>query len=76
MVEYARLDAHYLLYIASCLIKELKAKDKGMFLFYLNIFAGSCMLVTQNTELLTVKKRKQKFEYVKKNMSLSTEGCD
>ncbi|CAO2814378.1 unnamed protein product [Amaranthus hypochondriacus] len=30
MVEYARLDAHYLLYIASCLIKELKAKDKDI----------------------------------------------
>ncbi|XP_021746021.1 protein RRP6-like 3 [Chenopodium quinoa] len=28
MVEYARLDAHFLLYIARCLIKELEAKDK------------------------------------------------
>ncbi|XP_021837310.2 protein RRP6-like 3 isoform X1 [Spinacia oleracea] len=28
MVEYARSDSHYLLYIARCLIKELEAKDK------------------------------------------------
>lgn len=29
MVHYARTDAHYLLYIANCLINELKQLDKG-----------------------------------------------
>ncbi|KAJ4836254.1 hypothetical protein Tsubulata_027149 [Turnera subulata] len=30
MLEYARTDAHYLLYIAGCLIAELKQQDSGM----------------------------------------------
>lgn len=30
MVQYARIDAHYLLYIANCLIFELKQQDNGM----------------------------------------------
>lgn len=35
MLHYARTDAHYLLYIAGCLIAELKQQDNGMFLFLL-----------------------------------------
>lgn len=31
MIEYARTDAHYLLYIANCLASELRAKACGMF---------------------------------------------
>ncbi|ONM09810.1 hypothetical protein ZEAMMB73_Zm00001d034216 [Zea mays] len=31
MIEYARTDAHYLLYIANCLASELHAKACGMF---------------------------------------------
>ncbi|KAK8498659.1 hypothetical protein V6N13_110193 [Hibiscus sabdariffa] len=31
MVQYARTDAHYLLYIANCLFAELKQQDRGMF---------------------------------------------
>lgn len=31
MVQYARTDAHYLLYIANCLFAELKQQDCGMF---------------------------------------------
>ena len=30
MLEYAQKDAHYLLYIAGCLIAELNLQDKGM----------------------------------------------
>lgn len=29
MLQYAQIDAHYLLYIASCLIAELKEQDDG-----------------------------------------------
>lgn len=31
MIEYARTDAHYLLYIANCLASELHAKARGTF---------------------------------------------
>lgn len=31
MVEYARMDAHYLLYVADCLVSELKLQKNGVF---------------------------------------------
>lgn len=33
MIEYARNDVHYLLYIADCLVSELKRKSPGMHFF-------------------------------------------
>ncbi|RWW13444.1 hypothetical protein GW17_00022840 [Ensete ventricosum] len=34
MIEYARNDVHYLLYIADCLVSELKRKSPGMHLLF------------------------------------------
>lgn len=38
MVQYARTDAHYLLYIAHHLSSELKEQDTGMILSLLSDF--------------------------------------
>lgn len=47
MMQYARIDAHYLLYIAYCLASELKHLPRGMpftmiFMSYFVLFLSLC----------------------------------
>jgi hypothetical protein len=48
MINYARTDAHYLLYIANCMVSELQTKACGMafltFDFQQHVFLLACLV--------------------------------
>lgn len=51
MIEYARADAHYLLYIAYCLCLELKQLKNGMFSNCMNL---CILLVNMSASLFEI----------------------
>lgn len=45
MVQYARTDAHYLLYIANCLVSELQRKTHCMNFFFITRTAAFVLFI-------------------------------
>ncbi|KAL4555569.1 hypothetical protein LXL04_038192 [Taraxacum kok-saghyz] len=65
MVEYARMDAHYLLYIVQCLVSELKLLKNGVFSFsFLLSFINDFISKVNSSSENSASSLDDKFYYV------------